>query len=105
MKMSTGIQKSSLYSKNGIATTFGSKSEILVQNPLNFPQKSLPSKIWFYEYLHLKNIFFFLPISVKMTSNPANTEPVNFLVGLRQEEYILEHHQILIAPTHNGSQP
>ena len=31
-----------------------------------------------------------------MTSNPANTEPVNFLVGrkIRQEEYILEHHQV-----------
>ena len=33
-----------------------------------------------------------------MTSNPANTEPVNFLVGrkIRQEEYILEHHQITL---------
>ena len=32
--------------QNGIATTFGA-NQILVQNPLNFPQKSLPSKIWF----------------------------------------------------------
>ena len=53
----------------------------------------------FYEYLHLKNILdasFFQSLLVKMTSNPANTEPVNFLVGrkIRQEEYILEHHQV-----------
>ncbi len=43
-----------------------------------------------------------------MTSNPANTEPVNFLVGrkIRQEEYILEHHQVrYCAYSQLGSQP
>lgn len=32
--------------QNGIATTFGA-NQILVRILLNFPQKSLPSKIWF----------------------------------------------------------
>ena len=92
--------------QNGIATTFGA-NQILVQNPFEFSSKVIAIEDLVYEYLHLKNILdasFFQSLLVKMTSNPANTEPVNFLVGrkIRQEEYILEHHQ---APTHNGSQP
>ena len=73
--------------QNGIATTFEFSSKVIAIEDL------------VYEYLHLKNILdasFFQSLLVKMTSNPANTEPVNFLVGrkIRQEEYILEHHQI-----------
>ena len=39
---------------------------------------------------------FFQSLLVKMTSNPANTEPVNFLIGrkIRLEEYLIEHHQV-----------
>ena len=82
--------------QNGIATTFGA-NQILVQNPFEFSSKVIAIEDLVYEYLHLKNILdasFFQSLLVKMTSNPANTEPVNFLVGrkIRQEEY-------------NGSQP
>ena len=84
--------------QNGIATTFGA-NQILVQNPFEFSSKVIAIEDLVYEYLHLKNILdasFFQSLLVKMTSNPANTEPVNFLVGrkIRQEEYILEHHQV-----------
>ena len=80
--------------QNGIATTFGA-NQILVQNPFEFSSKVIAIEDLVYEYLHLKNILdasFFQSLLVKMTSNPANTEPVNFLVGrkIRQEEYILE---------------
>ena len=92
--------------QNGIATTFGA-NQILVQNPFEFSSKVIAIEDLVYEYLHLKNILdasFFQSLLVKMTSNPANTEPVNFLVGrkIRQEEYILKY---VIVPTHNGSQP
>lgn len=69
--------------QNGIATTFGA-NQILVQNPFEFSSKVIAIEDLVYEYLHLKNILdasFFQSLLVKMTSNPANTEPVNFLVG------------------------
>ena len=68
--------------QNGIATTFGA-NQILVQNPFEFSSKVIAIEDLVYEYLHLKNILdasFFQSLLVKMTSNPANTEPVNFLV-------------------------
>ena len=81
--------------QNGIATTFGA-NQILVQNPFEFSSKVIAIEDLVYEYLHLKNILdasFFQSLLVKMTSNPANTEPVNFLVGrkIRQEEYIFDN--------------
>ena len=65
--------------QNGIATTFGA-NQILVQNPFEFSSKVIAIEDLVYEYLHLKNILdasFFQSLLVKMTSNPANTEPVN----------------------------
>lgn len=84
--------------QNGIATAFGA-NQILVQNPFEFSSKVIAIEDLVYEYLHLKNMLdasFFQSLLVKMTSNPANTEPVNFLIGrkIRQEEYLLEHHQV-----------
>ena len=72
--------------QNGIATTFGA-NQILVQNPFEFSSKVIAIEDLVYEYLHLKNILdasFFQSLLVK------------FLVGrkIRQEEYILEHHQV-----------
>ena len=71
----------------------------IVQNPFEFSSKVIAIEDLVYEYLHLKNMLdasFFQSLLVKMTSNPANTEPVNFLIGrkIRQEEYLLEHHQV-----------
>ena len=69
--------------QNGIATTFGA-NQILVQNPFEFSSKVIAIEDLVYEYLHLKNMLdasFFQSLLVKMTSNPANTEPVNFLIG------------------------
>ena len=71
--------------QNGIATTFGA-NQILVQNPFEFSSKVIAIEDLVYEYLHLKNILdasFFQSL-------------LNFLVGrkIRQEEYILEHHQV-----------
>lgn len=87
--------------QNGIATTFGA-NQILVQNPFELSSRVVAIEDLVYEYLHLKNTLdasFFQTLLVKMTSNPSNVEPVNFLIGrkIRQGEYILEHHQVRYA--------
>lgn len=83
---------------NGIAVTFGA-NQILVQNPNELFSKTIAIETIVCEYLHQKNTLdasFFQTFLVKMTSNPSNQEPVNFLIGrkIRSGEYLLEHHQI-----------
>ncbi len=83
---------------NGIAVTFGA-NQILVQNPNELFSKTVAIEDIVFEYLnekHTLDALFFQTLLVKMTSNPANQEPVNFLIGrkIRSGEYLLEHHQV-----------
>ena len=96
----TGIFKA----KNGIVAVVDSKAS-RVENGQSFEDiQRNPEKLFIFQNgiattfgaNQILDASFFQSLLVKMTSNPANTEPVNFLVGrkIRQEEYILEHHQV-----------
>lgn len=83
---------------NGVAVTYGA-NQILVQNSYRlFSQKVLIEDLVF-AYLQQNQRLdhgFFQDLLIKTGSNPANTEPIHFLVGrkIRPGEYRLEQYQV-----------
>ncbi|MEE1312479.1 MAG: hypothetical protein UHS41_01845 [Lachnospiraceae bacterium] len=83
---------------NGVAVIYGA-NQILVQNQARlFSQKTNVEDL-IYEYLNGKHTLdsnFFQGLLLKMSSNPANQEPIHFIVGHRiwEGKYRIEHHQI-----------
>lgn len=83
---------------NGVAVTYGA-NQLLVQNSYRlFSQKILVEDLVF-EYLQRNQQLdhgFFQDLLIKMGSNPANKEPVHFLIGrkIRPGEYRLEQYQV-----------
>lgn len=83
---------------NGVAVTYGA-NQILVQNPNRLFSQKINLEDLVYEYLtkhHTLDLNFFQDLLIKMRSNPANDEPINFLIGrkIRANEYLMEHHYV-----------
>lgn len=83
---------------NGVAVAYGS-NQILVQNRSRIFSTTVNIEDLIYEYIqkqHTLNASFFEMVQMKMNTNPANAEPIEFIIGrkLWACNYRIEYHKV-----------